>query len=233
MHLKAGRLNLTGRRQTYPVNKAFFDLPPTAPARFVGGFWFSDGSATPTRISFCQKSPTVLEYIRTLMSSTQPIYYDTRKHLYTLQVNSRRLVTALAQWCDFPMNRKSWGATYPAILGGDDQSFIRGVFEGDGCIFLNTGSNSLGWQITGTHDFLAAIQQRLVEHCNVGRTKLYQDPNSSTTCVLVYNGNLQVPRIMDWLYPPGQVENSSIFLAGKHGRYQELCAQTAGTGVLV
>lgn len=233
IHAKAQHLNLRGSflggPRAYSVNEAFFDLPLTEPAGFVGGFWLADGSASSHTVRFYQSSPAILEYIRALMVSKHLIYHNARADRYTLCIGSKRMAAALARLFPFPLNRKSWEAEYPHIPPELDGLFIRGIFEGDGCITVDSRRDraQLNFSLAGTHALLAGVQQRLMEHCNLGKTKLCQDRRSPTTYRLQYVGNLQVPRIMSWLYPPEQVANKAVFLEGKYAKYLQPCCQLA------
>ena len=87
--------------------------------------------------------------------------------------------------------------------------FIRGLFDGDGCLHLETynpevcgfNAKQYRWILASQHDsMLKQIQDYLIDECQLSRTKiLFQK-----VWKLKYSGNKQVKRLMDCLYPEGK-----------------------------
>lgn len=77
--------------------------------------------------------------------------------------------------------------------------FIRGLWDGDGTLYRSNGGD-WNWSICGQLALLSHIQGILVKHCHLNMTKVTRDSRKMETYVLRYGGNLQVPRIIEWLY---------------------------------
>jgi len=110
--------------------------------------------------------------------------------------------------------KKTFDITYPNISEDLDNHFIRGYFDGDGCI--TTGPTI---KIVGTIDFLIMVQNKLIQNCSVGKTKLQQRHLSRENNIrsLEIGGRLQVSRVYHFLYT-----NSTICLERKKNRFMEL-----------
>jgi intein/homing endonuclease len=116
------------------------------------------------------------------------------------------------------INNKTFNVQFPKWLNNNlHHHFIRGVFDGDGCIFFqNNKWNTCGFNITGTEDLLINIQDILIRNCNLNKTKLikrFKDKNDNITS-LEYGGNIQCKRIFDWIY-----KDANLFLYRKYEKY--------------
>jgi hypothetical protein len=128
---------------------------------------------------------------------------ESRPGLVVFSVGSIELVRRLAMFDVVPDKhfKTKWPMLLPRCL---DRHFIRGVFDGDGCI-RRTKKGCWRWNITGNPPLLAAIQNVLVEDCGVKRNKLSSVDKNGVTCRLEYDGNRQVGRIMKYLYQDAAV----------------------------
>ena len=79
-------------------------------------------------------------------------------------------------------------------------NFIRGIYEGDGSILFDNKSNSSCFQIVGTYSLLREIQRYIMQYCHLNKTKLTQNILGTNHFALRYRGNLQVMKILDWIY---------------------------------
>lgn len=102
--------------------------------------------------------------------------------------------------------------TFPA----DDQvpkdlipHFIRGYFDGDGCI--TSSKSNIKWSILGTSNFLSSIQDIMVEKLQLNKTKIYKAKNIYS---LEYKGRKQIKTIKEWLY-----NDATIFLERKYNKF--------------
>lgn len=104
--------------------------------------------------------------------------------------------------------KKSLVLKYPNIHNSMDRHFIRGYFDGDGCLY--NYKNGKQWRISflGTEDILKNIQKRLGTNVSIRKkNKIY---------TMYINGNKQVERILDYMY-----KDCKIKLDRKHKLYKE------------
>ena len=92
--------------------------------------------------------------------------------------------------------------------------FIRGYFDGDGCIVCGKGGLNLG--IVSTEDFCVGIKKS-ISVLNVGGSivgKKFISENKPTR-ILTYTGSVQAKIVMDWLY-----KDATVFLIRKRKKYE-------------
>ncbi len=127
----------------YSVNEVFFDTWSSQMA-YVLGYLYADGSLEDAwylrgkyiRVSSIDKSS--IELIHNLLESHHPISIKKRnlpcKDQYLLRIGSHRLYYALTKHGLFP--NKSLSVQFPPIPQLYFKDFLRGYFDGDGCVFL-------------------------------------------------------------------------------------------------
>lgn len=88
--------------------------------------------------------------------------------------------------------------------------FIRGFFDGDGCI--SKSGNLPIFSITSTLQFLESIQHFLMEECGLNKTKISRtNGEDKNTFTMTYAGTHNCKRIRDYLY-----KEATVFLQRKH-----------------
>jgi len=207
------RKEISKRNRKYNVNEKFFErLNPVS--AYVLGFWVADGHISHDLIRFDQKEKGILEKIKEAMGATYPLYRN--GSAYRLQINSKKIQKSLNQLMSFPLSQKKNRAKYPDIPKELDSHFIRGVFDGDGCIYI-AKNTQLGISFSSeTKPFLKQIQQKLVDQFGINKTKIIRVESESGVCwELRYNGNKQVPPIFDWLY-----KGADLYLERKKAKYR-------------
>lgn len=79
--------------------------------------------------------------------------------------------------------------------------FIRGYFDGDGCITQQNNGTQCSIVFTGLDSFLFELQKVLVEKCDLNIVKMHSRRRSSSEFKqFAYRGNKQCKRIYDYLY---------------------------------
>lgn len=198
----------------YSVNESFFSEPLNPISAYVYGFWLADGhieSRNKNLLVFDQMENEILLKIKKALNATNPIHNKGDKG-YRLSISSRQLCGDIRKINSFTSSKpKSLVADYPSIPSKLDSHFIRGVFDGDGCISMR--HTQLTFMITGTQKLNKKIQEKLIENCGVKKTKIHL---KSTFSILSYAGNLQVPRIFNWLY-----KDAEIYLERKKNYYNK------------
>lgn len=94
---------------------------------------------------------------------------------------------------------KHFKTVFPEIPAPLHRHFIRGVFDGDGCV-RRTTKGCWRWNITGNPPLLYSIQSVLVSEGCVKKNKLSSAARNGVTRRLEYDGDRQVARIMAYLY---------------------------------
>lgn len=139
----------------YAINERFFDRWSREMA-YVLGFWFADGSVENAqhirgrylRVTSTDKDRIAI--IRRLLQSRHTIVTMSPrsrrdKKRYLLRIGSHRMYQSLQKLGLYP--RKSLTVCYPLVPSRFQSDFIRGYFDGDGCIFLERTRGTTGKRI--------------------------------------------------------------------------------------
>jgi len=92
--------------------------------------------------------------------------------------------------------------------------FIRGYFDGDGCIHINLQKRSISISFVGTFEFLSVIQDIFLENIGIKKTKIFKKGNAySIQCGDIYACHL----IYKYLY-----NDCNIYLERKFEKFNTL-----------
>lgn len=116
--------------------------------------------------------------------------------------------------------------------------FMRGYFDGDGCIWngkrkkmwVNDPTRKEGrreriihnvkFNITGYVSFISAYQQYLIDNLGFKQTKLNSRRINSDICTMEYSGRQNIKKFYDFIY-----KDATVFLPRKKKKFEEIiCA---------
>jgi intein-encoded DNA endonuclease-like protein len=116
--------------------------------------------------------------------------------------------------------RKTFKIRFPTYL--DDclvKHFIRGYFDGDGCLTITKTRNKALVSITSNESFCEQlkvhIEKRVNIHCLIN--PVYSDKCDVQIKRTVVSGNKQILTFLDWLYG-----DANIYLERKYQKYIQL-----------
>lgn len=116
---------------------------------------------------------------------------------------------------------KSFIVKYPEWLPEDlDRDFIRGVFDGDGCLTYRKKQKEWKWSIAGTKEICQSIADKLFEKFEIRSVPGNISNTGNNTYCIDVSGNIQIKKICDWLYSDTAKEER---LDRKFEKYQDLC----------
>lgn len=168
---------------------------------YVLGFWYADGSVDYSpqirgryiRVGSTDKE--VISFIKQALKSEHKIYTTPRpgnKTFYLLQIGSTQMFEDLDKLG--VVERKSNIITFPLVPKELLSEFIRGFFDGDGCVFIEKSSTgSYKRMITvftsGSREFLIHLQETLFTEAGLTVTKiaLVRNKTNSTAYQLRYS----------------------------------------------
>lgn len=160
----------------YKLNEHYFDVIDTPNKAYILGLLHADGcnkmDKSTVSIGLQESDKDLLEQIRLEIGSEKPLRYIdnsnkhtfgyTYKNMYELQMFSKYMCQQLADKGIVP--NKSLKIGFPEWLDEDLIShYVRGVFDGDGCICKPSKVNTVCVSIVGT----LAFCQHLKEICSV------------------------------------------------------------------
>lgn len=210
----------------YPANENFFNEIDTEAKAYILGFLYADGNnyigktnhSNEISISLKETDFLILEKIKNLLSPATQLKY---KNSYCLlKINSKHISNQLTNLGCVP--NKSLILKYPNFISDElTHHFIRGYFDGDGSIYKKTKDNDWGWQITSTNDFCKSVDKIIKKELNINTyLRVCKPETNKITSTLATGGNLQVFKVLEWLY-----KDATIYLERKFNRYLQMSNQ--------
>lgn len=212
----------------YKINEDFFDKIDTEEKAYILGFLYADGNnqvnKTTVSISLKETDKEILEKITKIIQPLKPLQYRDRtkklkgdfknsKNQYRLIINNKKISKKLSELgCG---KAKSNTIIFPTFINELlIHHFIRGYFDGDGCV-TNSGSN-VHISILSTVEFLKSLQIILNKVLGFKINKLYKRHKNRDGNVesLTICGNKQISLFRSWLY-----KDATIFLKTKHDKF--------------
>lgn len=231
-------------------DRNFFKEINTAEKAYILGFFYADGNNSGTQIRFDQivQDIDIIEKIKKCMNAQNNIKYvkiDKENHWdqVRLTFSSREMCKDVEKLGG--IKHKSLVLEFPSfdIVPEKYMShFIRGYFDGDGCIWngkrkkmiVKDSTRKEGYRerivhnvkftIAGTVQFIDKLQDYLVLTLGFRKTKLNMrkktEHRSDKICTMEYSGRRQIKKFFDFIY-----KDSTIHMDRKYNKFLEiLCA---------
>lgn len=189
---------------------------------YLLGFLYADGCIFKNYINIRlgAKDREHLLVLRDLFYPTvdRPLYYIKSTNAYHLQVSSKLIVDRLRSLgCT---ERKSLTITFPDFLNNIQyQHFLRGYFDGDGCIYVNKNRSTSNVNIISSHIFCDIASVYISDTLNINARHISHS-TSDKISVIKIDGNRQVLKFMDYIY-----NDATVFLKRKYEIYTSLKSQ--------
>lgn len=197
------------------INQNFFQKW-TPQMAYVLGYIFADGaiedvqkSSRTCYIAIVSKDLSILEKIKTVMDSNHKLYKRTEsypgnkgyasKERFVFRAGSKLLYNDLLKLGVTP--RKSLTILFPTIPSRYLSYFIRGYFDGDGCIYLLKRKYPRIVFTSGSNKFLQGLSQALSTVLSIPIKNTYsQLKESNNLCYqLQYNTKIAI-KILEFMY---------------------------------
>lgn len=218
-------------RGIYTCNHQFFSTD-TEISFYLAGFIAADGSLQERKyskilkITLSNKDRDHLEKLKLLLNSTNPIteyivkpskLVPTQQFCTELQIVSEKIFDDLERFNIIPNKTKiytfpEWLINHPLV-----HHFMRGYFDGDGCIShcgFSKGSiiRQKSFNILGTYEFIKLYNEILSTNTLTNMAKIRLHNNS--IYAIHYSGNKLIQKIFDFLY-----KDATIYLDRKYRRF--------------
>lgn len=215
--------NIPLREKIIPFNENYFNIIDSEDKAYWLGFLYADGyiDNISAELSLqARDKPHIKKFLSYLDADID--IKDKIIRLNNKDYKSNRVLLNSKIFANDLINKgctqnKSLTITFPSenILPLYLQNhFIRGFFDGDGCIgFYN--NNQVNFGIISNPNFLLEVQKILVKQCNLNFVKLIKHHTSKQVKYLNYGGSHNVYRIYKYLY-----KNATVFLQRKYDKFQ-------------
>lgn len=233
----------------HQFNHNYFKTIDTEEKAYILGFLYTDGYNSDKQVVITQleQDVDILEKINKALDADNQIK---RKLQSTNNKTVCQLCYSSIDMCADLTNlgcfrNKSLACTFPTFL---DKSlirhFIRGYFDGDGCVWIGKRKimtvkdktrpsgfrerivQNVKFTITGNMTFINSLQDELVQMLEFKKTKLNfskaKNANNSTcdkVCTMEYSGRKQMQSFYNYMY-----EGASIWGNRKRLKFEEICA---------
>lgn len=212
----------------YSRNRNYFDNINTPNKAYVLGLIYADGcncrEHNSLTISLQEEDKDLLERIKNELEYEGNLRFDplhekneNYKNQYILCINDEYISNQLEKLG--VVNAKSLILRFPTFLDESLYShFLRGYFDGDGCIYYDQNRDKCQVNIVGTYEFCSTVSNILsVFDC---KHSIYHPKQSgeSNTYVLRTCGNKSSYIFLSWMY-----KDADIKMNRKYRKYLDFC----------
>ena len=212
----------------YQVDDTVFDSIDTEEKAYWLGFLMADGynhqSKNCVALRVQEEDKEILRKYKLFLKTNAPIHTFNRttavnrlnRNYCELNICSPKFSDSLAKiGC---VQGKTYTLEFPDIPKSLYSHFIRGFFDGDGCISVtkrkDRTKHSLQYQLNfvGKESVILKIQDIICSNTGVFKTKL-RNRNSFAKCIS-WSGRIVCKKILDYLY-----NNATVYLERKYNKY--------------
>ncbi len=195
----------------YRVNEEFFDRWNPVMA-YVLGYWYADGSIYPSErgsyINVTSTDRSTIYKIKKWLNSQHTVQKEKSsaqngKVKFILRIGNKKLYEALTKLGIYPS--KSLTIRLPHIADGFFADFLRGYFDGDGCVYLYRTKGKTQRLIlrklsviftSGSEGFLKDLLANLRRYLDLRQTKVYKGYNRAFQLRLATADSIKVLNFM-------------------------------------
>lgn len=223
--LKLNNIEQKSKVVRYKFNEDYFETIDTEDKAYFLGFIVADGCIADktNTIKIVQKETDILYEFKRCVNSDGDVFTSKNRNISSFSISSNKTKSDLGNLGIY--SNKTMVVKYPTIPDNLQNHFMRGVFDGDGCITLRTDKrdNNQRGQVnicSGSYDFIKEYYDKMVEYCNLsGRNKI-RCPKG-TYYVVDWGGLSDVEKIYDFLY-----KNSTLYLKRKKETFDKVVSIT-------
>jgi len=221
LHRNNVNVRYDSQERKYIINDKFFNILNNISC-YWAGFIAADGCICKNILSI-ELSKIDEDHLKKFLNvceSNSILYYrdrykENKKYEYCCaKINSKNII------CDLKNNfniipRKSRILNPPGLIGENNiRNYIRGYFDGDGCI-RNDGSLNIVF-VSGSYKLIEWVKNQLKNFLTIGNPKISK--RKMEVYALSFHGNRQVRKIMEWLYK----DCDTNFLERKKVKYENM-----------
>jgi len=195
------------KNRKYTLNEHYFEKIDSEDKAYFLGLIYADGNINPDnstiRLRLQERDKYILEKLNEKCNSNRPLRLNKFK-AENWQNSSDLSLSSVKMFNDIQDKGCFINKTFSLKFPTEKQvpihlqnHFIRGVFDGDGCIY----SGKLNaFSIIGTIDLLKEIQKILVKECKLSYNKIPpKHKTNNIICTLRYGGTHYLIRIREYI----------------------------------
>ena len=208
------------RTNKHEIDLTFFENIDNQDKAYFLGIMFSDGSVSDHQFYLKMKDEDVVLKFKEALKCDYPIrFHDLPYTNYILEISSKKMCNDLKKLGCTP--NKTRILRFPIIKENLIPHFIRGFFDGDGCLQLNDKLYHCRFDLTSASlDFLNDIRPYITAIAKTNGS-LNKEHNYNVWH-LSYSGH-QVIQILNWIY-----KGAHYYMQRKYFKYQLLSSHKTG-----
>lgn len=203
--LKRHNINRRTNRK-YNLDENFFDEIDTPSKAYILGLFYADGYNNNKELclKLIEQDAELLKNIQCEFKSDRPLRLIASKNLkhnncIILELSSVKLCKQASK-VGIEKN-KTFKVKFPDFLTDClIPHFIRGYFDGDGCIYYNKRTNNIKFTLLGTVDLCKNIHNYFKDTLGIHSSIVTNKRISENIKILSVGGNAQVKKVMELLY---------------------------------
>lgn len=209
-------IQLRPRGKVSGFDEDYFEIIDDEHKAYWLGFIYADGNVHKNTFQIELKSDDrkIMECLREDLKSNNKLCPVTTKGKNNLHISftSQKITNDLRKY-GVVDNKTHYLQCVPDIPNVLVRHFIRGYFDGDGTVFINSKNNSLRVGFYGTNKLLLDIQERLYQELETSVNKIYE----KVGCYLLsYARKSDIIKIYHYFY-----DDADIFLERKKRIFDE------------
>ena len=219
--------SMSHAKQKYAINEEYFDVIDTPNKAYMVGLLYADGcNMTDKReitLTLQECDRHILEQIKDEIGYSGPLKFidynsknSNHKNQYKLDITNKHMsesLNKLGVW-----KNKSLILEWPEWLDEKLYShFIRGYFDGDGCLYLGNSSNHAEVSFVGTIMFLTGLREVIKTQIGVDiYINSYNKRYQPVTKEAKIHKRLDIKNFLEWIY-----KDADLMLYRKYDKYQQ------------
>jgi intein-encoded DNA endonuclease-like protein len=203
----------------------YFDNIDTANKAYFLGILYADGNANRTlnhiTLKLKASDKKLLEDLQKAFGIESKLYFERPKNQnaedqFALKIVNKRIRDNFIRHGVIP--RKTWSLSFPFWLSEDLRShFVRGYFDGDGCLYIDHSRNIASYDVCGTYHMCSDLEFLIKNTLNIN-TQIAKDKNIFRTRIRRY---IDIVKMCEWMY-----KDAEIFMERKYKKYLEIKEMT-------
>ena len=185
-------------KRKFNFNENYFNQIDCARKAYWLGFIAGDGGIVKNclRFNLAEQDINILNQFKEDLNSEHKIekYCD---NIVSFSLVSKKLRESLAQWNICPAKSKTLSLS-SKIPDQFINHYLLGIFDADGCFSVDK-KRGIRYCMIGSTMSMLQIQEILIKKCGVNKVSLHSHESEGIS-QLHYSGNIQVKKIVDFLY---------------------------------
>lgn len=192
-----------GRPKIYKINEDYFEKIDNGNKAYIIGFIFADGSVNgkSLAITIHKRDIEILHFIKKELESEHPIK-TYRSDFVTFSISNKKICDDLYKQNIIP--NKTYLTKNLPYDGIYFKDFLRGLFDGDGCITTSLKKiNDYCISISNNYHLLNELKNFLKNELNINSYLRLRRKGNYNTGMLEFKGSLQIERFYNFIYSNG------------------------------